>query len=125
MISILNEEQKRGYFPGVIHCFSAGKELANCAIKHNMAISLSGIITFKNAGNLREIVKSIPLKNILVETDAPFLAPIPHRGKTNQPAFVVHTAARLADLFSVTTEKFAEITTKNFFHLFSKAKKQM
>ena len=125
MISILNEEQKRGYFPGVIHCFSAGKELANCAIKHDMSISLSGIITFNNAEELRETVKSVPLKNILIETDAPFLAPIPRRGKTNEPAFIVHTASKLAELFSVTPEDLAERTTRNFFHLFWKARKQI
>ena len=120
-IEIINEEQKIGYFPGLIHCFSAGKDLAECATGHGMAISLSGIITFKTAGDIRDTVRGIPLEHILLETDAPFLAPIPHRGKTNEPAFVAHTATKAAEIFDVEPEMIAQITTDNFFKLFSKA----
>jgi TatD DNase family protein len=124
-IDIINEEQKIGYFPGLIHCFSAGSELAQCAISHGMAISLSGIITFKTAEDIRKIVKTIPIEHILLETDAPFLAPVPHRGKTNEPAFVTHTAAKAAEIFDIEPFTLAEITTNNFFSLFSKAKRPL
>lgn len=122
-IAIIDEEQEKGAFPGLIHCFSAGPEMANCAVRHGMAISLSGIITFKTAETIRETVKSVPLELILVETDAPFLAPIPHRGKTNEPAFVAHTAAKAAEIFDVSPEILAEQTTNNFFKLFTKAER--
>jgi TatD DNase family protein len=121
--AIINEEQEKGAFPGLIHCFSAGPELAECAVSHGMAISLSGIITFQTAESIRETVKSVPLEHILVETDAPFLAPIPHRGKKNEPAFVAHTAAKAAEIFEMTPEALAEATTDNFFRLFSKAER--
>ena len=120
-IAIIDEEQEKGAFPGLIHCFSAGPELAKCAVGHGMAISLSGIITFKTAEDIRETVKSVPLEHILVETDAPFLAPIPHRGKKNEPAFVAHTAAKAAEIFNIDIAILAERTTDNFFRLFSKA----
>ena len=120
-IDIINEEQKIGYFPGLIHCFSGGIELAECAMGHGMAISLSGIITFKTAEDIRKTVKGVPLEHILLETDAPFLAPAPHRGKTNEPAFVAHTASKAAEIFNVAPEIIAEITTNNFFKLFPKA----
>jgi TatD DNase family protein len=122
-IQIINEEQKKGLFPGLIHCFSAGIELAECALSHNMAISLSGIITFKKADEIRDTVSSLPLENILLETDAPFLAPVPHRGKTNEPAFIAHTAAKAAEIFGIETEAITKVTTDNFFKLFTKAKR--
>ena len=122
-IQIINEEQKIGHFPGLIHCFSAGKKLAECAVEHGMSISLSGIITFKTSENLRNIVKNIPLDNILLETDAPFLAPVPHRGKTNEPSFITHTAAKAAEIFGIDDELISKITTDNFFELFKKAKR--
>ncbi|MBT4588204.1 MAG: TatD family hydrolase [Rhodospirillaceae bacterium] len=122
-IAIIDEEQEKGTFPGLIHCFSAGPELAKCAVSHGMAISLSGIITFNSAEPIRETVKSVPLEQILVETDAPFLAPIPHRGKTNEPAFVAHTAAKAAEIFEIEVEELARQTTDNFFRLFSKAER--
>jgi len=120
-IDIINEEQKIGYFPGLIHCFSGGIKLAQCAMDHGMAISLSGIITFKTAEDIRKTVKGVPLEHILLETDAPFLAPVPHRGKTNEPAFVAHTATKAAEIFEIEPEIIAEITTNNFFKLFPKA----
>ena len=120
-IEILREEYTEGPFPGVIHCFSAGKEVANCALELGLFISLSGIITFKNAQELRNTVKSLPLDRILLETDSPFLAPMPHRGKRNEPAFVIHTAQKASEIFETSFDELTEITTNNFFRLFTKA----
>jgi TatD DNase family protein len=106
---------------GVIHCFSTGRELAEAALKLGFYISLSGIVTFKNAQALRDIVQDLPLDRILVETDAPYLAPVPLRGKTNEPAFITHTAALVAQIKGLTAEELARVTTENFFRLFVKA----
>jgi len=113
----------KGDYPGLIHCFTAGPELARRALDIGFYISISGIATFKNATDLRETIKSVPLERLLVETDAPFLAPVPHRGKRNEPSFVAETAAMLAELKGVSTEELARITSDNFFTLFSKAKR--
>lgn len=121
-INILKNEFEKGAFPGLIHCFTASEELAKEVLSLGFYISISGIITFKNAGNLRNTVRSIPLEKLLIETDAPYLAPVPMRGKRNEPAFVSHTAKYLADLFNVSTEELCNKTTNNFFNLFSKAK---
>lgn len=122
-IAILRDEAgKGGPIPGLIHCFTATQKLADAALDLGMSISISGIVTFKNAADLREVVKTIPLDRILVETDAPFLAPIPHRGKTCEPAFVADTTRFIADLKGVEFEDFREITSSNFFGLFSKVK---
>jgi len=118
----LKDEMGKGAFTGLIHCFSSGPELAQTALDLGLYISFSGIVTFKKAETLREVVKMVPLDRILVETDAPYLAPIPHRGKTNEPAFVAHTAALVAELKGVTRDELAAATTANFFRLFSKAK---
>ena len=120
-IGILREEAEDGAFPGLIHCFTAGKSVADCALELGMYISVSGIITFNNTDDLRNTVKSLPLDRILMETDSPFLAPVPHRGKPNEPSFVVHTAEKAAELFGVTFEELAVTTTDNFFRLFTKA----
>ena len=120
---ILEDEMGKGDYPGLIHCFTAGPELARRALDIGFYISISGIATFKNATDLRETIKSVPLERLLVETDAPFLAPVPHRGKRNEPSFVADTAAMLAELKGVSTEKLARITSDNFFTLFSKAKR--
>ncbi len=120
-IDILKNQYQKGKFKGVIHCFSATEELAMEALDINFYISVSGIVTFKNAQSLRETIKKIPLNRLLVETDAPYLAPVPNRGKRNEPAFVKDTALFLADLKEVTFEKLAEHTTQNFLKLFSKA----
>jgi TatD DNase family protein len=117
-IAILEEEKPRA---GVIHCFSTGRELAERAVAMGFYISISGIATFKNAQALRDIIRDLPLERLLVETDAPYLAPVPMRGKTNEPAFMVHTAALVAQLKGVTQEELARVTTENFFKLFSKA----
>ena len=120
-VAILEDEYRKGPFPGLIHCFTAGPELAESVIKLGFYISLSGIITFRNAEELRATVTRLPLDRILVETDSPFLAPIPKRGKRNEPSFVVHTAERAAELFGVDAETLAKTTTANFFRLFTRA----
>ena len=95
------EEMGKGAFTGLIHCFTGTQRLADAALELGLYISVSGIATFKNSDDLREVIKTVPLDRLLVETDAPFLAPVPHRGKTNEPAFVVHTAGMLAELKGV------------------------
>ncbi len=122
-IEILRDEMARGAFTGLIHCFTGTQRLADAALELGLYISVSGIATFKNSAALREVIKTVPLERLLVETDAPFLAPVPHRGKTNEPAFVVHTAAMLADLKGVAPDALAAATTDNFFRLFSKVKR--
>lgn len=106
---------------GVFHCFSGSEALAKQALDLGFYISFSGILTFKKAEDLRQIAKFVPLDRILVETDAPFLAPIPHRGKRNEPAFTVHTAETLAELKAIPLAKVTTVTTENFFQLFTKA----
>ncbi|CAN0365476.1 unnamed protein product, partial [Discosporangium mesarthrocarpum] len=98
MADILEDEMGKGAFPGVLHCFSSGRRLAERALDIGFYISLSGIVTFKNAQDLRDIARDVPADRILVETDSPFLAPIPNRGKRNEPSFVVDTAAKVAEL---------------------------
>jgi TatD DNase family protein len=119
-IAILEDEMAQGVFTGLIHCFTGTQRLANAALALGLSISVSGIATFKKSGALRDIIATVPLDRLLVETDAPFLAPEPHRGKTNEPAFVVHTAAMLAGLKGVSSDTLAAITTDNFFRLFTK-----
>lgn len=116
----LENESKKGFFSGVLHCFTGGTELAERAIELGFYISISGIITFKNSKALLEVVKKIPLDRILVETDSPYLAPVPFRGKPNEPAYVVETHRILAEIMQVDIEEFAQITTKNSLKLFSK-----
>jgi TatD DNase family protein len=120
---ILEDEMGKGDYPGLIHCFTAGPELARRALDIGFYISISGIATFKNAAELRENIKAVPLERLLVETDAPFLAPVPHRGKRNEPSFVAETAAMLAELKGVSPQELARITTDNFFTLFTKAQR--
>ena len=120
MAAILTEESEQGAFPAVLHCFSSGRGLAETGIALGHYVSFSGILAFKNSVALREIARDLPADRILVETDAPYLAPPPHRGKRNEPAFVAHTAAVLAQARGVSPEAIAEQTTENFFRLFSK-----
>ena len=108
---------------GVMHCFSSGRILAEGALEEDFYISFSGIVTFKKSTQLQEIAKTIPKDRILVETDAPFLAPMPFRGKINEPAYVAHTGQFLADLLEMDVKDFARLTTENFFRLFNKAHK--
>ena len=118
---MLAAEYAVGPFTGVIHCFSSTLALARQAVGLGLYISFSGIVTFKKADALREVAAAVPLERLLVETDAPFLAPGPKRGKRNEPAFVVHTAAEVARVRGVSEEALAEATTENFFRLFAKA----
>lgn len=120
MAAILTEEAGKGAFPMVLHCFSSGRTLAETGIRLGAYVSFSGILTFKNSQALRDIARDLPADRLLVETDAPYLAPMPHRGKRNEPAFVAHTAAVLAQTRGVSPEAIAEQTTANFFRLFSK-----
>ena len=122
---ILEDEYGKGAFPGVIHCFSSGPSVARRALALGFYISISGIVTFKAAEELRTIVRDIPLDRLLVETDAPYLAPIPRRGKTNEPAFVAHTAAKVAELKGVSIAELEAATTDNFFRLFAKAERSL
>ena len=117
---ILIEETEKGAFPFVLHCFTSGAELARTGLALGGYVSFSGVITFKNADALREIALSVPDDRLLVETDAPYLAPMPMRGKTNEPAYVAHTARRLAALKGVSEAELARLTTDNFFRLFAK-----
>lgn len=119
-IELLQAGMAKGAFPGVIHCFTATERLAQAALDMGFYISISGIVTFKNAKDLQEIVKNIPLERLLVETDAPFLAPIPYRGRTCEPAYVADTARFIAELRDIDFNLLREETTSNFFNLFNK-----
>jgi TatD DNase family protein len=119
--AILKEEAAKGGVRGVLHCFTGTQWLADQGLEIGFFVSLSGIVTFKNARALAEVAKTIPADRLLVETDAPFLAPVPNRGKTCEPAFVADTAAFLADLRGEPLEQLAETTTANFFRLFDRA----
>jgi TatD DNase family protein len=116
---ILEEERPP---PGVMHCFSSGRALAEAALALGFYISISGIVTFRNAEELRAIVRDVPLDRLLVETDAPYLAPVPYRGKLNEPAFIAATAAAVAELKGLEPEALAAVTSANFFRLFAKAR---
>lgn len=120
-LALLGEEMARAPFSGVIHCFTASDDFAREALTLGLYISISGIVTFKNAAGLQATAKWLPQDRLLVETDAPFLAPVPHRGKTGEPAFVADTLAFLADLRGEEPESLAEATSANFYTLFSKA----
>ncbi len=122
-VSILHDEFRKGPFTGVIHCFSTSRELAEKALEIGFYISFSGIVTFKRAEELRAIAGDIPMDRLLVETDAPYLAPVPNRGKRNEPAFVAHTAETVAKVKGVSLEALATATTDNFFNLFNKARR--
>ena len=120
-IKIMKEEDAKSA-TGVMHCFTESYEMARKAIDLGFYISFSGIITFKNANDLRDTVKKIPIENILIETDSPYLAPVPKRGKLNEPSNVIYVAEKIAELKKIPIEKVAEITTSNFFDLFNKCK---
>lgn len=122
-IAILQDEHAKGAFPGVIHCFTAGPALAEAALEIGFSISLAGIVTFKNAEDLRETVRRVPLERLLIETDSPYLAPVPKRGKPNEPAYVAFTAEKMAEIKETTVEDLGARTTENFFKLFSKAER--
>ena len=120
MAAILTEETGKGAFPFLLHCFSSGPQLARVGVELGGYVSFSGILTFPKSEELREIAKTVPLTRMLVETDAPYLAPKPYRGKRNEPAYVAHTAAVLAETVGVGEDEIARITTENAFRIFSK-----
>jgi TatD DNase family protein len=121
MMAILREEARRGRFDAVLHCFSSGARLAEAGIELGFSVSFSGIVTFKRSDELRRIAAAVPREKLLVETDAPYLAPEPYRGKTNEPAYVAHTARLLAEAIGVAADELARLTTANFYRLFAKA----
>ena len=118
--TILRDEMGKGAYPGVIHCFTASKAFADIALDLGFYISISGIVTFKNARDLQETAAQLPIERLLIETDAPFLAPVPHRGKTGEPSFVADTAAFLADLRGEDVAQLKQVTARNFHTLFGK-----
>lgn len=122
-IAILEDEHKKGAFPAVLHCFTGGRDLAMRALDLGLYVSFSGVLTFAKSDALRAIAAEVPMDRLLVETDAPFLAPKPYRGKTNEPAYVVHTAATLAEVKGVSADEIARATTDNFFRLYTRAKR--
>jgi TatD DNase family protein len=121
MVAILSEESRRGRFDAVLHCFSSGARLAEVGVELGFYVSFSGIVTFKRSDELRRIAAAVPPERLLVETDAPYLAPEPYRGKQNEPAYVAETAKFLAGFIGLGTEEFARLTTANFYRLFAKA----
>ncbi|WP_137133999.1 TatD family hydrolase [Rhizobium sp. FKY42] len=123
MAAMLREETEKGDFPFILHCFSAGQALADTGVELGGFVSFSGILTFPKSEDIREIAKTIPLDRLLVETDAPYLAPKRWRGKRNEPSYVVNTAEILAEVKGVSYEEMAQITTENAFRCFSKMKK--
>ena len=125
MAAILTEETGQGAFPAVLHCFTAGRDLAFKAIELGLHISFTGILTFKRSDDLRAIAKDLPADRIMVETDSPFLAPPPYRGKRCEPAYVVETAKVLAATRGVSEDEIAKQTTENFFRLFSKVPREL
>jgi TatD DNase family protein len=120
MADILNDETGKGAFPFILHCFSSGRRLAEVGVALGGYVSFSGILTFKNSAELRAIAADVPQDRLLVETDAPYLAPVPFRGRLNEPAYVAHTAKVLAETIGVSEAEIAAVTTENFFRLFSK-----
>lgn len=122
MIEILSDQIKIGDFPALLHCFSSSYELAKTAIDLGIYISIAGIASFKNAKELQDIIKKIPLEYLLVETDSPFLAPVPHRGKINQPAYTIHVAQAIAEIKGVSLSNVINQTTLNFLKIFTRVK---
>ncbi|OHV88151.1 TatD family hydrolase [Mesorhizobium sp. ORS 3428] len=120
MAAILEDETGKGAFPFILHCFSSGRRLAEVGVALGGYVSFSGILTFKNSTELRAIAADVPRDRLLVETDAPYLAPVPHRGKRNEPAYVANTAKVLAETIGVSEAEIADITTENVFRLFTK-----
>lgn len=121
-IAILRDEMDKGAYPGVIHCFTASRDFADKALELGLYISISGIVTFKNAKEIQDTARIIPADRLLIETDAPFLAPVPHRGKPGEPGFVADTLAFLAQLRGEAPEALAERTATNFHTLFGKTR---
>lgn len=125
MARILEDESGKGAFPAVLHCFTGGRDLALKAIELGHYVSFTGILTFKNSQDLRDIAAALPADRVLVETDAPYLAPLPYRGKRNEPSYVVETAKVLAQTRGVSEDEIARQTTENFFRLFNKVPRDL
>lgn len=123
MADILEREMQRGPFPALLHCYTSGQDLAMRAVDLGLYFSMSGIITFKNAQNIRDLAGKLPEDRLMIETDCPYLAPVPHRGRRNEPAYVTHVADKLAEIKGWTIEETAQRTTDAFFNLFQKAKR--
>ena len=122
--AILTEETGKGAFPAILHCFSSGPGLAETGVGLGLHVSFSGILTFKRSDEIRAIAAAVPLDRLLVETDAPYLAPVPHRGARNEPAYVVETARVLAEVKGVDMDAIATATTDNFYCLFNKIRRR-
>ena len=122
MMQILEDAYQEDHFIPLLHCYTGGKKLAGVALEMGGMISFSGILTFKNADDIREIAAETPLDRIIIETDCPYLAPVPMRGRRNEPAYLTHVADQLAEIKNVSRSEINEATTDNFFRLFSKAK---
>ena len=120
LIRVFNDKMKKSEFSGVIHCFTGSLKFAKRILEMGFYISASGIITFKNSKKLRNTFKHIPLNRLLVETDSPYLAPVPNRGKTNEPSFIVHTIQKLCEIYDIKYDKICELTSMNFKNLFKK-----
>jgi len=123
MCAILETEQKKGEFPFILHCFTGGQKLADVAIELGGYLSVSGIITFKNATDLRSVIKTVPIERLLIETDAPYLSPVPFRGSRNEPANLIYTFEELLKIKDCSPDELASNTTDNFFRLFTKMPK--
>lgn len=123
MANILKNSKKKYDFPALLHCFSSSWDLAKCALDLGIYISIAGIVTFKNAQELQDIVKRIPIEYLLLETDSPYLAPTPHRGQINQPSYTLHVAQFVAQLKNISLEEVISQTTKNFHKIFTRAQK--
>src|SRR5690606_9581273 len=115
-------EERADEVGGVMHCFTESQETADAAIEMNFMISLSGIVTFKSARDLQQVAANIPLENLLIETDSPYLAPVPYRGKVNDPSYVMHVAEKIAELRGMTPEEVGRASTANFYRLFARAR---
>lgn len=122
-LAIIEEEHAKGAFPAILHCYTGGMKLAMRAVELGLYVSFTGVVSFKKSEALREIARAVPLDRLLVETDAPYLAPEPFRGKTNEPALVVHTAAAIAGARAMPAEDLAQATSENFFRLFAKVRR--
>ncbi len=122
-LAILEEEHAKGAFPAILHCYTGGMKLAMRAVELGLYVSFTGVVSFKKSEALRDIARAVPLDRLLVETDAPYLAPEPFRGRPNEPAFVVHTAAAIAKARGIPAAELADATTENFFRLFGKVRR--
>ena len=120
MAEIIISTQRNKAYPAILHCFSSSKELAEIAVENKVYLSIAGIVTFKNAIELQEVVRKTPLEMMLIETDSPYLAPTPHRGKTNHPALIIETAKKIGEIKEISTKEVLKITSNNFLEIFTK-----